>query len=183
MEIQFVVQVTTCGFKIVPEIKFNLLFRSLLPNNEFNNRQKGCSRWLRVNPPYYVYFGNVGACYHPTRLTEKKAAKIFFTFICFPPQEHETVHELFLSDYLRSFQSRRQRRRLINMTTHFWLRAETNPNERRTPLTPEDAEKLVQQGVKSKHSLIHFNTNWLWLVTVERSAQRTFTDDQYQNAG
>lgn len=34
------------------------------------------------------------------------------------------------------------------MTTHFWLRAETNPNERRTPLTPEDAEKLVQQGVK-----------------------------------
>lgn len=55
------------------------------------------------------------------------------------------------------------------MTTKktIWLRAETKPHERRTPLTPKDAHELI----KHKHHVI-----------VERSDMRIFKDDDYLEA-
>lgn len=50
---------------------------------------------------------------------------------------------------------------------HIWLRAETKPYERRTPLTPQGAAELVNAGFK---------------VTVERSDDSIFTEDQYRQA-
>ncbi len=49
-----------------------------------------------------------------------------------------------------------------------WLRAETKPHERRTPLIPEHASELV----RSNHT-----------VVVERSIDRIFKDDAYLDAG
>eukprot|EP01062_Namystynia_karyoxenos_P044394 TRINITY_DN3269_c0_g1_i1.p1 TRINITY_DN3269_c0_g1~~TRINITY_DN3269_c0_g1_i1.p1 ORF type:complete len:411 (+),score=116.92 TRINITY_DN3269_c0_g1_i1:80-1234(+) len=51
---------------------------------------------------------------------------------------------------------------------HFWMRGETKPHERRTPLTPGDAKALIAAG----------NT-----VTVERWPQRCFPDAAYEEAG
>lgn len=51
---------------------------------------------------------------------------------------------------------------------HFWMRGETKPNERRTPLTPDDAKKLIAAG----HT-----------VTVERWPNRCFPDEEYEAAG
>eukprot|EP00756_Hemistasia_phaeocysticola_P030517 Hpha_TRINITY_DN16296_c2_g12::TRINITY_DN16296_c2_g12_i1::g.11374::m.11374/K00290/LYS1; saccharopine dehydrogenase (NAD+, L-lysine forming) len=51
---------------------------------------------------------------------------------------------------------------------HYWLRGETKPNERRTPLTPGDAKTLIAAGHK---------------VTVERWENRCFHDDEYEAAG
>jgi saccharopine dehydrogenase (NAD+, L-lysine-forming) len=51
---------------------------------------------------------------------------------------------------------------------HIWLRDETLDNERRTPLTPEDAKKLIEQG---------------FVVHVERSSRRIFSDEEYENVG
>ncbi|NNM60321.1 MAG: hypothetical protein HKM04_10980 [Legionellales bacterium] len=49
-----------------------------------------------------------------------------------------------------------------------WLRSETLDDERRTPLVPEDAEKLVQAGIS---------------VVVEKSNDRVFQDNEYQKVG
>ncbi|MFI5831294.1 saccharopine dehydrogenase [Streptomyces sp. NPDC051578] len=49
-----------------------------------------------------------------------------------------------------------------------WMRTETRPTERRAPLTPQDAEKLVRQGVR---------------ITVEESAHRVFPLTDYEEAG
>ncbi len=49
-----------------------------------------------------------------------------------------------------------------------WLRAEIKPHERRTPLTPQDAKKLLASGHK---------------VVVESSKDRIFSDIEYQEAG
>ncbi|NQZ09620.1 MAG: hypothetical protein HRT35_20920 [Algicola sp.] len=51
---------------------------------------------------------------------------------------------------------------------HIWLRAETKPFERRTPLTPAGAKQLIDEGFK---------------VTVEQSNDNIFSQDQYQQAG
>ena len=51
----------------------------------------------------------------------------------------------------------------------FWLRQETKANERRTPLTPEDAKSLIQQSGSTIH--------------VESSTDRIFRDEDYRNAG
>jgi len=51
---------------------------------------------------------------------------------------------------------------------HIWLRAETKPQEQRTALTPKNAKKLLDAN---------FN------VTVEKSAQNIFSDQDYQNMG
>ena len=57
----------------------------------------------------------------------------------------------------------RQRRR-----PRLWLRAETRASERRAPLVPEDAARLVERGFE---------------VTVEDSAQRVFPLADYAAAG
>lgn len=49
-----------------------------------------------------------------------------------------------------------------------WLRAECKPHERRTPLAPEDARRLVDAGYR---------------LVVERSSMRCFDDDEYRRAG
>lgn len=49
-----------------------------------------------------------------------------------------------------------------------WLRAETKPGEARTIITPRDAARLVDAGIK---------------VVVERSPERAFADDDYRLAG
>ncbi len=49
-----------------------------------------------------------------------------------------------------------------------WLRAETKPHERRTPLTPEHAAKIVSCNHR---------------VMVERSVKRIFKDTEYLEAG
>ncbi|MFD3870154.1 saccharopine dehydrogenase [Streptomyces sp. NPDC058623] len=49
-----------------------------------------------------------------------------------------------------------------------WMRDETRTTERRAPLTPEDAGRLVRQGVR---------------ITVEDSAHRVFPLDDYLAAG
>lgn len=53
-------------------------------------------------------------------------------------------------------------------TTSVWLRAETRPTERRTPLVPDDARRLVAAGVP---------------VTVEESPRRRFPVSEYEAAG
>lgn len=49
-----------------------------------------------------------------------------------------------------------------------WLRAETKAHEKRTPLTPKEAEKLVARGVK---------------VYVEKFPERIFPDEEYAKVG
>ena len=49
-----------------------------------------------------------------------------------------------------------------------WLRAETKIHERRTPLTPEHAKKIISCG---------------FTVIVERSSERVFKDTEYLEAG
>ncbi len=53
-------------------------------------------------------------------------------------------------------------------TTHIWLRAETKPNEERTPLTPDGARALLNKGFR---------------VTVEIDRDRIFPIDEYQATG
>ncbi|MEV3991481.1 saccharopine dehydrogenase [Streptomyces sp. NPDC049837] len=52
--------------------------------------------------------------------------------------------------------------------THLWMRHESRASERRAPLVPEDAAKLVAQGVT---------------ITVEESPQRAFPLTDYTAAG
>lgn len=52
--------------------------------------------------------------------------------------------------------------------THFWLRSEVKPNERRTPLMPADAKKLLEAGHK---------------ITVEESELRCVPISTYQALG
>lgn len=54
------------------------------------------------------------------------------------------------------------------MAVHLWVRHETRETERRTPLIPADARRLVDLG---------------FTVTVERSPQRIFEIEQYADAG
>lgn len=54
------------------------------------------------------------------------------------------------------------------MPSCVWLRAETKAFERRTPLTPHDAGKLIQRGVK---------------VIVESFPERIFPDKDYEEVG
>ena len=42
------------------------------------------------------------------------------------------------------------------MAVHLWLRAETKPNERRTHITPERCQDLVQAGKKNLRALSLF---------------------------
>lgn len=49
-----------------------------------------------------------------------------------------------------------------------WIRDETKPGERRTPLVPRDALRLLQRGIS---------------VTVERSTTRCFCDEEYEDIG
>jgi len=51
---------------------------------------------------------------------------------------------------------------------HLWLRDETKPNERRTPLTPSHTRTLLDAGMR---------------ITVESSETRVFADQDYLNAG
>ncbi|MFD9329742.1 saccharopine dehydrogenase [Streptomyces sp. NPDC060065] len=51
---------------------------------------------------------------------------------------------------------------------HLWLRHETRTTERRTPVVPADARRLVESGV---------------LLTVEESPQRVFPIEAYEEAG
>lgn len=54
------------------------------------------------------------------------------------------------------------------MPNCIWLRAETKAFERRTPLTPNDAKKLIAKGVK---------------VIVESFPERIFQDKEYEEVG
>ncbi len=54
------------------------------------------------------------------------------------------------------------------MTTHLWIRAESRPGERRTPVTPEGVKTLLERGFR---------------VTVEESGQRVFPIADYAAAG
>ena len=49
-----------------------------------------------------------------------------------------------------------------------WVRGEVNPNERRAPLTPEDASRLIDRGYE---------------VHVETAPKRVFSDSEYQRHG
>jgi saccharopine dehydrogenase (NAD+, L-lysine-forming) len=51
---------------------------------------------------------------------------------------------------------------------HLWLRHEIRSTERRTPIVPADARRLVESGMT---------------VTVEESAQRVFPVEEYERAG
>lgn len=51
---------------------------------------------------------------------------------------------------------------------HLWLRHEVRSTERRTPIVPSDARRLVERGVT---------------LTVEESAQRIFPVEEYEAAG
>ncbi|HET6563397.1 MAG TPA: saccharopine dehydrogenase [Marmoricola sp.] len=53
-------------------------------------------------------------------------------------------------------------------STHFWIRHEARPTERRTPVVPDDVRHLVEAGIT---------------VTVEESPQRVFTIEEYAAAG
>ncbi|MEU8775857.1 saccharopine dehydrogenase [Streptomyces sp. NPDC048606] len=53
-------------------------------------------------------------------------------------------------------------------STHLWMRHEARPTERRAPLTPEDAARLVRGGIR---------------ITVEESRQRVFPLADYAAAG
>ncbi|MFD9571196.1 saccharopine dehydrogenase [Streptomyces sp. NPDC059982] len=52
--------------------------------------------------------------------------------------------------------------------SQLWMRSEIRPTERRAPLTPEDAARLVRRGVR---------------ITVEESGHRVFPLDAYAAAG
>jgi saccharopine dehydrogenase (NAD+, L-lysine-forming) len=54
------------------------------------------------------------------------------------------------------------------MSATIWLRHETKENEKRTPLTPSNAKKLIEAGVK---------------VYVEKSPVRIFADSDYEAVG
>lgn len=54
------------------------------------------------------------------------------------------------------------------MSKIIWLREEVKENERRTPLTPENAKKLLENGYK---------------VIVEKSKDRIFPDSEYLDIG
>ena len=54
------------------------------------------------------------------------------------------------------------------MPRHIWLRSETKPNEKRTPLTPYGARQLIERGFQ---------------LTVEKSAQSIFPWEQYEAIG
>lgn len=54
------------------------------------------------------------------------------------------------------------------MSKEVWLRAETKPNERRSPLAPRDAKKLIDAGIE---------------ITVEQSNTRIFTDEEFAVVG
>ncbi|WP_136658797.1 saccharopine dehydrogenase [Nitratireductor sp. XY-223] len=51
---------------------------------------------------------------------------------------------------------------------HLHLRDEARDSERRTPVTPADAESLIRSG---------------WRISVETSEKRVFSDSDYRNAG
>lgn len=51
---------------------------------------------------------------------------------------------------------------------HLWLRHEVRSTERRTPVVPSDARRLVDSGVT---------------LTVEESPQRIFPIEQYEAVG
>ncbi|MFD5763665.1 saccharopine dehydrogenase, partial [Streptomyces sp. NPDC127044] len=51
---------------------------------------------------------------------------------------------------------------------HLWLRHEIRTTERRTPIVPADARRLVESGVT---------------LTVEESPQRVFPIEAYEEAG
>ena len=51
------------------------------------------------------------------------------------------------------------------MSIHIWLRAETKPNEKRTPLIPEGAKRLIEKGFQ---------------ITVERTEARIIPDRDYE---
>lgn len=51
---------------------------------------------------------------------------------------------------------------------HLWLRHETRTTERRTPVVPSDARRLVEEGVR---------------LTVEESPQRIFRTEEYEAVG
>lgn len=52
----------------------------------------------------------------------------------------------------------------MSSAPHLWLRAETKPMEHRAALTPSTAKELLDAGFK---------------ITVERSDQRIFDDEEY----
>jgi saccharopine dehydrogenase (NAD+, L-lysine-forming) len=54
------------------------------------------------------------------------------------------------------------------MSLHLWIRSETRATEQRAPLVPHDCHILVADGVR---------------ITVERSPQRVFDDEEYAAAG
>lgn len=54
------------------------------------------------------------------------------------------------------------------MPVHLWLRHEARPTERRAPVVPSDARRLVEAGLR---------------VTVEESPQRVFPIEEYAAAG
>lgn len=56
----------------------------------------------------------------------------------------------------------------MSQLPQLWMRNETRPTERRAPLTPDDAERLVRRGVR---------------ITVEESGHRVFPLDAYEAAG
>ena len=56
----------------------------------------------------------------------------------------------------------------MSEATHLWVRHEVRDTERRTPVVPDDARRLVQAGLR---------------VTVEESPQRVFGTASYQAAG
>jgi hypothetical protein len=51
---------------------------------------------------------------------------------------------------------------------NIWLRDETQENENRAPITPQDAKQLIDQGFS---------------IAVEKSEHRVFTNEEYQNQG
>ncbi|KAJ8654418.1 hypothetical protein O0I10_009859 [Lichtheimia ornata] len=56
----------------------------------------------------------------------------------------------------------------MSSAPHLWLRAETKPMEHRAALTPSTAKELLDAGFK---------------ITVERSDQRIFDDEEYAKVG
>lgn len=54
------------------------------------------------------------------------------------------------------------------MNNKIWLRSEKKLKERRTPLTPQDAKKLIEAGAE---------------ICVEENAERIFPTEEYQNVG
>ncbi|MFF4833609.1 saccharopine dehydrogenase [Streptomyces sp. NPDC001315] len=66
-------------------------------------------------------------------------------------------------------QEPQEARRLENLgELHLWLRHEVRTTERRTPIVPTDARRLVDSGVR---------------LTVEESPQRIFPIEEYEAAG